>query len=89
LLEQHVRRTFAAGAKLTEVRNTLYFRQNGNELILVSEPFDKRPDWEEVPINHAVLALASKPVEIVPLFIDGSWKSKEEQLRIPRVNARA
>jgi predicted glutamine amidotransferase len=69
--------------------NTLYFRQNGNELILVSEPFDKRPDWEEVPSNHAVLALASKPVEIVPLFIDGSWKSKEEQLRIPRVNARA
>jgi predicted glutamine amidotransferase len=69
--------------------NTLYFRQNGNELILVSEPFDKRPDWEEVPSNHVVLALASKPVEIVPLFIDGSWKSKEEQLRIPRVNARA
>jgi predicted glutamine amidotransferase len=69
--------------------NTLYFRQNGEEIILVSEPFDKRPDWEEVPSNHAVIALASKPVEIVPLIIEASWKLKEERLRIPRVSARA
>jgi len=69
--------------------NTLYFRKNGDEIILVSEPFDKGPDWEEVPSNHAVIALESKPVEIVPLFVETSWKSKEERSRIPRVNARA
>jgi len=69
--------------------NSLYFRQNGNQLILVSEPFDKRPDWKEVPTNHAVIALASKPVEIVPLFPEVAEQSKQERLRIPRVNARS
>jgi len=67
--------------------NTLYFRERGDQLILVSEPFDKQPDWEEVPANHAVIALASRPVEIVPLLVAG--RQKQEPLRIPRVNARA
>jgi len=67
--------------------NTLYFRQRGDQLILVSEPFDKQADWEEVPTNHAVIALASKPVEIVPLLDAG--RQKQELLRIPKVNARA
>ena len=46
--------------------NTLYFREVGERLIVVSEPFDKEPDWTEVPPNHALVALASRAVEIVP-----------------------
>jgi hypothetical protein len=39
--------------------NTLYFREDGERLIVVSEPFDKEPDWTEVPSNHVLVALAS------------------------------
>jgi glutamine amidotransferase len=69
--------------------NTLFFRQKGDQLILVSEPFDKRPDWEEVPTNHAVIALSSRPVEIVPLMTAVSEQLKQEQLQISKVSARA
>lgn len=69
--------------------NTLYVRQQGDQLILVSEPYDRKPDWEEVPTNHAVIALASKPVQIIPLFAPVTELAKQERLQNPRVNARA
>ena len=40
--------------------NSLYFREDGGQLIVVSEPFDKENDWSEVPPNHALIAVASR-----------------------------
>jgi predicted glutamine amidotransferase len=69
--------------------NTLYFRQNGDQLIIVSEPFDKDPDWIEVPENHALIALVSKPVEIVPILTVDSNNQKQEHFGLQRVVAGA
>jgi len=69
-----------------DVANTLYFRESGDRLIVVSEPFDKEPDWVEVPINHGLIARASKRAEIVPLL---PLHTKQEPLQMHRVVARA
>ena len=68
--------------------NTLYYREDGERLIVVSEPFDKEPDWTEVPPNHALVALASTSAEIVPLLESSSPERKQERLRSQRVVAR-
>jgi predicted glutamine amidotransferase len=69
--------------------NTLYFRQKGDQLIIVSEPFDKEADWIQVPENHALIALASRPVEIVPILTIESNNQKQEHPSLQRVIARA
>jgi predicted glutamine amidotransferase len=68
--------------------NTLYFREKGEQLIVVSEPFDKEPDWIEVPPNHALVAPVSKPAEIVPIMRPKSVEIKQEHMRLQRVVAR-
>ncbi len=68
--------------------NSLYFRETGNQLIVVSEPFDKEPDWIEVPPNHALIALASRPAEIVPFVPADLAVQEPEPSRIRRINAR-
>jgi glutamine amidotransferase len=65
--------------------NTLYFREDGERLIVVSEPFDKEPDWTEVPPNHALVALASRSAEIVPFLESSSPERKQEPPRLQRV----
>jgi ergothioneine biosynthesis protein EgtC len=69
--------------------NTLYFREDGERLIVVSEPFDKEPDWTEVPPNHVLVALASRPAEIVPFLESSSPERKQERPRLHRVVTRA
>jgi predicted glutamine amidotransferase len=68
--------------------NTLYFREDGERLIVVSEPFDKEPDWTEVPPNHGLVALASRSAKIIPLLESGSPEQKQEPPRLQRVVAR-
>jgi predicted glutamine amidotransferase len=68
--------------------NTLYFREDGERLIVVSEPFDKEPDWTEVPPNHVLVALASRPAEIVPFLESSSPERKQERPRLQRVVTR-
>jgi predicted glutamine amidotransferase len=68
--------------------NSLYFRETGNQLIVVSEPFDKEPDWIEVPPNHALIALASRPAQIVPFVPADLAVQEPEPSRIRRINAR-
>jgi predicted glutamine amidotransferase len=65
--------------------NTLYFREDGERLIVVSEPFDKEPDWTEVPPNHALVALASRSAEIVPFLESSSLERKQEPPGLQRV----
>jgi len=59
--------------------NTLYYREDGEQLIVVSEPFDRDPNWIEVPSNHALVALASKSALIVP-FLPCHASEKTEEL---------
>ncbi len=68
--------------------NTLYFREDGEQVIAVSEPFDKEPDWIEVPPDHVLVARAARPVEIVPLFTAQSLALDAERKRSQRVVGR-
>ncbi|MGJ5021674.1 class II glutamine amidotransferase [Bradyrhizobium oligotrophicum] len=61
--------------------NSLYFREDGNQVIAVSEPYDKEPDWIEVPPDHVLVARAAKPAEIVPLFAAGTADFAAERKR--------
>jgi predicted glutamine amidotransferase len=68
--------------------NSLYFRETGSQVIVVSEPFDKEPDWIEVPPNHALVALASSPAQIVPFLPADLAVQSAEPSRVRRINAR-
>jgi glutamine amidotransferase len=68
--------------------NSLYFREDGDQVIAVSEPYDKEPDWIEVPPDHVLVARASRPTEIVPLFAAGSPRIAAERKRSQRVVGR-
>lgn len=65
--------------------NSLYFREDGDQVIVVSEPFDKEPDWTEVPPNHVLVARASQRAEIVPLWPENYGQAKPELKRSQRV----
>ena len=58
---------YAFRVAVNDAANTLYYREAGDEVVVVSEPFDKEEDWAEVPPNHALIARASETVKIVPL----------------------
>ena len=68
--------------------NTLYYRESGDEVVVVSEPFDKEDHWTEVPEGHVLVARASEGVEIVPLHLTVSPVEKAELPRVGRINAR-
>jgi predicted glutamine amidotransferase len=51
-----------------DTANSLYYREDGERLIVVSEPYDRQPDWTEVPVNHALVALASRSAQIIHLL---------------------
>jgi glutamine amidotransferase len=68
--------------------NSLYFREDGDQVIAVSEPYDKEPDWIEVPPDHVLVARASKRAEIVPLFAAHSLGLEAERKRSQRVIGR-
>ena len=51
--------------------NTLYYRTCGNDVVIVSEPLDaERERWKPVPPGHMVLALAGRPAEVLPFFLE-------------------
>jgi glutamine amidotransferase len=77
-----------------DTANTLYFRRNGDELIVASEPFDKEAGWNEVPPNHVLVAPASGSMEIVPFLAPNVQQFHvqqfpQEQSRQHRVITRA
>ena len=48
--------------------NTLYYRESGTSVDIVSEPLDKeRAHWKPVPPGHIVVAQAEKPARLEPL----------------------
>ena len=62
--------------------------ETGNQVIVVSEPYDKEQGWSEVPANHALIALASQPAQIVPFLPADLAGQNAEPSRIRRINAR-
>jgi ergothioneine biosynthesis protein EgtC len=71
-----------------DTANSLYFREDGDQVIVVSEPYDKEPDWSEVPANHVLVALAAERAKIVPIFQSNSLDAGEERPRSQRVIGR-
>jgi hypothetical protein len=48
-----------------ENANTLYYREAGQSVVVVSEPLDGEHDcWKPVPPGHVVVAKAGAPVEL-------------------------
>lgn len=68
--------------------NPLYFREDGDQVIVVSEPYDKEPDWIEVPPSHVLVALAGRRANIVPIFERNSLVAVGERKRSQRVVGR-
>jgi glutamine amidotransferase len=56
--------------------NTLYFREEHGEVVVVSEPFDQHPSWTMLPANY-VLSASRDRVAIEPFM----------ELQTPRGNA--
>jgi len=49
--------------------NTLYYREAGNNIVVVSEPLDSEPGtWQSVPENHVLVAVAGERARILPLL---------------------
>jgi predicted glutamine amidotransferase len=49
--------------------NTLYYRQSGTDLVVVSEPLDTdRENWASVPPNTVLIAKAGRPAEFEPFL---------------------
>jgi predicted glutamine amidotransferase len=49
--------------------NSLYYRESGGNVVVVSEPLDaERAHWTPVPPGHVLLAPAGKPVSLEPFL---------------------
>jgi glutamine amidotransferase len=59
---------FAFRYAVNDKANSLYFRETGESLLVVSEPIDRdRERWTEVPENHVLIAREGRPVEVSPV----------------------
>ncbi len=48
--------------------NSLYYRQAGGNVVIVSEPLDaEHANWKPVPAGQIVIAQADKPVRLEPI----------------------
>jgi len=57
--------------------NTLYFREEHGEVVVVSEPLDKHPSWTVLPPNH-VLSASRDRVSVLP-FMGGPASRRNTQ----------
>jgi len=49
--------------------NTLYYRESGDNIVIVSEPLDaERSHWKPVPPGHVIAAVGGKPVKLEPFL---------------------
>ena len=79
---------YAFRVAVNDAANTLYFREDGGQVIVVSEPFDKESDWAEVPPNHVLIARASENVKVVPFDPAISGERNVEPASPKRIIAR-
>ena len=51
--------------------NTLYYRESGGNVVVVSEPLDEdRAHWKPVPPGHAIVARDGEKVALEPLLVE-------------------
>jgi predicted glutamine amidotransferase len=51
--------------------NSLYYRESGGNVVVVSEPLDaERSQWTPVPSGCALIAAAGRPVELAPFLAE-------------------
>lgn len=79
---------YAFRVAVNDAANTLYFREAGGQVVVVSEPFDKESDWTEVPPNHALIARASESAKIVPFDLAISSGADAEPAPVRRIISR-
>lgn len=79
---------YAFRIAVNDAANTLYFREVGGQVIVVSEPFDKETDWTEVPPNHVLVARASESAKVVPFELASSGGADAEPAPVRRIIAR-
>jgi predicted glutamine amidotransferase len=60
-----------------DTSNSLYFRGESDEVVVVSEPLDQTGTWTQVPPNHVLVAKRGCVAEILPFSLDVSDSSKE------------
>jgi glutamine amidotransferase len=52
-----------------DTSNSLYYRESGGNVVIVSEPLDgERAHWKPVPPGHAIVARADEPVVLEPFL---------------------
>jgi predicted glutamine amidotransferase len=51
--------------------NSLYYRESGGNVVVVSEPLDaNRAHWKPVPPGHAIVARDGEPVSLEPFLAE-------------------
>ncbi len=78
---------YAFRVAVNDAANTLYFREDAGQVVVVSEPFDKEENWTEVPPNHALIARASENVKIVPFDATICSSNEREPAPARRISA--
>jgi predicted glutamine amidotransferase len=64
-----------------DTANSLYFREESGEVVVVSEPLDRTETWVEVPPNHILVAKHQSAAKILP-FPTPSDVAKERPMSI-------
>jgi predicted glutamine amidotransferase len=68
--------------------NSLYFREESGEVVVVSEPLDRSGTWNQVPENHVLVATHGRAAEIRPFSLAVPNHSAKERTQPMRVVAR-
>ena len=54
-----------------DTANSLYYRESGENIVVVSEPLDgDHTHWKPVPPGYAIVARDGEPVSLEPLFAE-------------------
>jgi predicted glutamine amidotransferase len=60
-----------------DTSNSLYFREESEQVVVVSEPLDRTGTWTQVPENHVLVAKQGRAAEILPFSPAASVAGKE------------
>jgi glutamine amidotransferase len=72
-----------------DTANTLYFREESGDVVVVSEPLDRTGTWIAVPPNHVLVARYGCAPELLP-FAPAAYdmaKERTKQLRVVGANS--
>jgi glutamine amidotransferase len=72
-----------------DTANTLYFREESGDVVVVSEPLDRTGTWIAVPSNHVLVARYGCAAELQPFSPSSGERQKErtKQIRVVGANS--